>query len=151
MLTDYRKGKVQCEKKTPQLPTQNSGLFSRQPETIDESFPKNHPLNKIFNRNTLKLSYSCMPNVQSIISSQNKTIIRKEASKNTATERNCRAKDACPLQGECQTKAVVIYQAAVTNKAAKEVQTYVGLTENTFNHTSSRAPSVTKPGETQPN
>ena len=46
----------------------------------------------------------------------------------------------CKL-GECQTKAV-IYQAAVTNKATKEVQTYVGLTENTFktrylNHTSS--------------
>ena len=84
-----------------------------------------------------------MPNVQSIISSHNKTILRKEANKNTVTERNCncRAKNACPLQGECQTKAV-IYQAAVTNKATKEVQTYVGLTENTFktrylNHTSS--------------
>ena len=74
---------------------------------------------------------------------QNGFIVRKEANKNTITERNCncRAKDACPLQGECQTKAV-IYQAAVTNKATKEVQTYVGLTENTFktgylNHTSS--------------
>ena len=112
-------------------------------KAIDESFPKNHPLNKIFNRNTLKLSYSCMLNVQSIISSHNKTILRKEANKNTITERNCncRAKDACPLQGECQKKAV-IYQAAVTNKAMKEVQTYVGLTKNTFktrylNHTSS--------------
>ena len=84
-----------------------------------------------------------MPNVQSIISSHNKNILRKEINRNNVTERNCncRAKDACPLQGECQTKAV-IYQAAVTNKATKEVQTYVGLTENTFktrclNHTSS--------------
>ena len=45
------------------------------------------------------------------------------------------------LHYDPQTK-VVIYQAAVTNKATKEVQTYVGLTENTFKtchlyHTSS--------------
>ena len=48
----------------------------------------------------------------------NKTILRKEANKNTIAERNCncRAKNACPLQGEYQTKAV-IYQAVVTNKA----------------------------------
>ena len=36
---------------------------------IDECFPKSHRLHKIFNRNTLKLSYSCM---QNIISSYNK-------------------------------------------------------------------------------
>ena len=45
------------------------------------------------------------------------------------------------FQGECQTKAV-LYQAAEMNETTKEVQTYVGLTENTFktrylNHTSS--------------
>jgi len=34
---------------------------------IDECFPAGHKLRKIFNRNTLKLSYSCMPNVQQII------------------------------------------------------------------------------------
>jgi len=30
---------------------------------IDQSFPVGHKLRKIFNRNTLKLSYGCMPNV----------------------------------------------------------------------------------------
>ena len=30
---------------------------------IDQHFPKNHPLHKICNRNTLKLSYSCMDNM----------------------------------------------------------------------------------------
>ena len=30
---------------------------------VDKCFPKNHPLNKIFNRHTLKVSYSCMPNI----------------------------------------------------------------------------------------
>ena len=36
---------------------------------IDKCFPPNHRLNKIFNRHTLKLSYSCMPNMKTIISS----------------------------------------------------------------------------------
>ena len=37
-------------------------------QAIDDCFPKNNPLHKIFNRNTLKLSYSCMPNIRNIIS-----------------------------------------------------------------------------------
>ena len=42
------------------------------------SFPPNHPLHKTFNRNTLKLSYSCMPNVHCIVSGHNKTILNKQ-------------------------------------------------------------------------
>ena len=33
---------------------------------IDKHFPKSNPLHRIFNRNTLKLSYSCMNNVTTI-------------------------------------------------------------------------------------
>ena len=36
---------------------------------VEKCFQNNHPLYKIFNRHTLKLSYSCMPNMKSIISS----------------------------------------------------------------------------------
>ena len=39
---------------------------------IDQHFPKSNPLHKIFNRNNLKLSYSCMTNVKNIISSHSK-------------------------------------------------------------------------------
>ena len=96
-----------------------------------------------------------MPNVQNIISSHNKTILRKEANRNNVTERNCncRAKDACPLQGECQTKAVT-YQAAVTNKATKEVQKPTLALLRTLSKPATLttpAPSITKPRETQPN
>ena len=38
-------------------------------------FPKNHPLHKIFNRHTLKLSYSCMPNMKSVILSHNNYVV----------------------------------------------------------------------------
>ena len=44
---------------------------------IDKHFPKSNPLHKIFNRNTLKLSYSCMGNIKTIISNHNKAVISK--------------------------------------------------------------------------
>ena len=47
-------------------------------QAVDECFPPNHCLYKIFSRNTLKLSYSCMPNVRQIITAHNKTILDKQ-------------------------------------------------------------------------
>ena len=41
-------------------------------QAVDDCFTPDHPLRKIFNRNTLKLCYSRMPNVESIIFSHNK-------------------------------------------------------------------------------
>ena len=38
---------------------------------IDENFPKNHPLRKVINRNTIKVSYKCMPNMKQKISAHN--------------------------------------------------------------------------------
>ncbi|KAL9988996.1 hypothetical protein ACROYT_G003499 [Oculina patagonica] len=97
-------------------------------QIVDKCFPKNHPLHKIFNRHTLKLSYSCMPNMKSIISSHNKHVLSKT---NTPTQQpdtcNCRKKPDCPLEGNClQTN--VIYQATITTETTTE--TYVGLATN---------------------
>ena len=44
---------------------------------VDTHFPTGNKLHKIFNRNTVKVSYSCMSNVKSIITSHNTRIIRK--------------------------------------------------------------------------
>ena len=42
----------------------------------ERSFPAGHKLRKIFNRNTIKLSYSCMPNVKQIIDGHNKAMLK---------------------------------------------------------------------------
>ena len=42
---------------------------------INRCFPNEHPLHKIFDKHTLKLSYSCMPNIKSTISSHNKAVL----------------------------------------------------------------------------
>ena len=113
-------------------------------QAVDDCFTPDHPLRKIFNRNTLKLSYSCMPNVKSIISSHNKFVLKDQSVTSASQvdkDCNCRKKDTCPLSGKYLTTNVV-YQATVTRDDTNEQETYVGHTECQFKtryngHTSS--------------
>ena len=50
---------------------------------IQRCFPPNHKLRKLFNKNNLKLSYSCSPNIKQIIDGHNKTIIKPEHTTST--------------------------------------------------------------------
>ena len=105
---------------------------------MDECFPQSHPLRKIFNKNTLKLSYSCMPNVQNIISEHNKSLLIKENQNNPATtqECNCRRKETCPLSGKCQSEGIV-YQATVTREDNREEK---NLRRNHWGHIQNKIP-----------
>ena len=100
---------------------------------IGKCFPPGHKLRKIFNKNTLKLSYSCMPNVKQIIDGHNKAILKKTAQPQQDSRGdktcNCREKDECPLNGECLAKEIV-YQAKVTTEGSFE--TYIGMTATDF-------------------
>ncbi|PFX22533.1 hypothetical protein AWC38_SpisGene12938 [Stylophora pistillata] len=98
---------------------------------IDKHFTKTNPLHKIFNRNTLKLSYSCMGSIKTVISNHNKSEIRKLARANDRARKscNCRKPDICPMDGNCNMESI-IYQAEVTTETAKE--TYIGLCDTAF-------------------
>ena len=100
---------------------------------IDNCFPAGHKLRKIFNRNTLKLSYSCMPNVQQILKGHNKSVLANSAqpTPDQAGEQacNCQKKEQCPLEGNCFSKGIV-YQAQVTS--GRQTETYVGFTATEF-------------------
>ena len=105
---------------------------------LKKHFPKANPLSKIFNKNTIKISYSCTRNMKSIISSHNKQIL---TSKNKQVGCNCRVKNSCPLDNKCLTSQL-IYQADVANNLDDESKYYLGLAETTFkerygNHKSS--------------
>ena len=50
-------------------------------KTVKEKFPPEHKLHKIFNTNTVKLSYSCMPNVKNIIDGHNKKTLERKKKK----------------------------------------------------------------------
>ena len=92
----------------------------------------NHKFRKILNRNTLKVSYSCLPNIASIISAHNKKILHKQpnpvANNNLC---NCRNRNDCPLDGSCLTESV-IYKCHVTQSENDEGKHYIGLTGGKF-------------------
>ena len=94
---------------------------------LKECFPPNNPLSKIFNRNTVKISYSCMPSVRKIISGHNKQILKLEE---TVPPCNCTLYD-CEVEGRCLEKGL-IYQVEVKQTQNGTSESYVGLTENTF-------------------
>ena len=99
---------------------------------ISESFPRGSKLFKIFNRNTVKLSYSCMPSIGSIIKSHNRKIISNSCPTMRPTFGcNCNEPANCPLPGECTTPNVV-YQATITHANDQEGKTYVGCTNTSF-------------------
>ena len=91
-------------------------------------FPKSSRLQKIFNKNTVKVSYSCMSNMSSIISSHNKRLLRPRT---TEYGCNCRTRENCPLQNQC-LKPNLIYQADVENNANKGTKIYFRLSETSF-------------------
>ena len=95
-------------------------------------FPPENKLYKIINKNTTKLSYSCMNNIHQIITSHNKTVVNNEKSEAEQTRPcSCRNKTSCPLQGKCLQKGV-IYQATTMQSNTGKQDTYIGVTENEF-------------------
>ena len=101
---------------------------------ISKHFPQEHPLHKIFNKNTIKLSYSCMDNFERIIKKHNNKIIRNSTAPKTEATRNCSChnKNNCPLQNQCLTRNVV-YKATVSiDKKPENDKHYIGISHTTF-------------------
>ena len=67
---------------------------------LDNHFPQNHRLHKIFNRNSVKVSYSCTKHMKTIIYNHNKNILEKKPSITTSTC-CCRNTEACLSNGQC--------------------------------------------------
>ena len=106
---------------------------------LEKHFPRHHRFHKLFNRSKVKLSYSCMPNMASILRRNNVRILSNPAT--TIVERtcNCKQNDICPLAGEC-LKSGIVYKALV--KTSDNEISYLGTSEGTFkqrlyNHTKS--------------
>ena len=97
---------------------------------VDKHFLKSHKLHKIFNRNNLKVSYSCTTSMANIIKSHNQKILNKNNEASNEKKCNCRNKNLCPLDGACLTKNI-IYEATVTTTSGN-TRTYIGMTEHEF-------------------
>ena len=74
---------------------------------VEKHFPKDHRLHKIFNKNTIKVSYSCTQNMANIIKSHNNRTL-KPRNKNTHENCNCNTKEQCPLQNKFSSQTSYI-------------------------------------------
>ena len=92
---------------------------------VKRHFSKEHPLHK---KNTLKVSYSCMGNVASVLSAHNRNILYP---KKTGFGCNCRSKTDCPLENKCLTSKIV-YQADVRTDTNDKKKFYLGVSETPF-------------------
>ena len=95
---------------------------------VDKSFPKTNPLHRLFTRQTLKISYKCMPNMAAEISKHNNKLLRGGGTTTPIAPCKC---DACPVQGRCKETGV-IYKALVTETVSGKSETYTGLTARPF-------------------
>ena len=96
---------------------------------IDTAFPPNNPLHKLFTRNTVKISYKCMPNMAQAVTRHNRQVLKDDqAEAAQAQQPMCKCAggaDSCPVQGKCETKCVV-YRASVTETATGNRETFKG-------------------------
>ena len=98
---------------------------------VKRHFTRRNPLSKIFNKNNMRVSYSCMTNLGAIIKQHNAKILYSDRRE---TERgcNCRDKNNCPFkeqQVSCQAKGLV-YKAEVSTRS--QTKYYIGLAEKEF-------------------
>ena len=94
---------------------------------LDKHFPPHNKLHKLFNRTTVKISYSCMPNMNSYTYMHNHKVLNNKPNETGINNGNCRNKDTCPLPKSCQTKCIV-YQANIDCDIAGSL----GSCETTF-------------------
>ena len=100
---------------------------------VKKHFPKEHKFYKLFNKNNIKISYSCMDNMKKILNSHNKKLLSDKPESTTLPINtcNCRNKTLCPLDGSCLTSGV-IYKAEVINTNTGVQKNYIGLAETPF-------------------
>ena len=105
---------------------------------VQKHFSRNHTFSKIFNLNTIKISYSSMKNMKTFIKQHNARVLKnQEYSEKRSC--SCRVKDNCLLDGK-YLREYIVYQANVVNN--NEYKEYFGTAEGEFklrynNHTMS--------------
>ena len=85
---------------------------------IDKPFPRHHKYRKLVIRSNIKISYSCMPNMASVIRNHNTSLL-KDPSPTNIKECSCRQKTECLLDKNCLS-GYLVFNALVdwldTNK-----------------------------------
>ena len=98
---------------------------------VNKHLPTTHKYRKIFNKNTIKISYSCKPNIKSKISTHNKKILNKPVNQNTR-KCNCINKNTFPLNGNSLLENILNIAAIKSDRKDYQPRNYKEISENTF-------------------
>ena len=71
---------------------------------ITKHFPKGSSLHKLFNKNDVKVSYSCTRNMASLIKGHNTALLKAQAQEEPCI---CCVKTDGPLKGKCRATNLV--------------------------------------------
>ena len=97
---------------------------------IDKHFLRHHKSRKLFNRNNIKISYSCMPNMISFIRNHNSSLL-KDPTRTDIKKWSCHRKPDCPLDKRCLSRYLV-YNASVNRLDTNETKHYYETWEKNF-------------------
>ena len=106
-----------------EVATNLSKLFN---SLVKKHFKPGTLMGKLFNKNNLKLSYSCCQNIGSIINKHNRKLLNPNKNDEKTEECNCRGGlENCPVQGKCREKDV-LYNADIKIDGEDE-KLYIGV------------------------
>ena len=97
---------------------------------LDKHFPPHHKYRKIFNRNTVKISYSCLPNMRAKVNMHNKKILRtiSESNESEPTRMcSCPRTVECPFEDVCLDKDVQYTAELTSNLPNYGTKEYKGI------------------------
>ena len=86
---------------------------------VNECFPPENPLSKVFIRKSVKVSYSTTPNMEQIIAGKNARFLNSRLEEENPKKCSCTMDKECPLDNKCQEKDI-IYQAKVIQPNSEE-------------------------------
>ena len=91
-------------------------------------FPKSNKLQKIFNKNTIKVSYCCSENLSSVIKTHNKKLTNEKIT--PRKQCNYKNRNNGPFDGNCQTSDIIYKCIASTTNNPDKI--YPGTAEGNF-------------------
>ena len=95
---------------------------------LQKHFTPTNPMYAIFDKNKIKISCSCFPNMGSIISLLKKHILN---SNSTDYGWNCNNRDESPLENKCLIPRIV-YRADVAKNKTAGHKYYYGMSDTSF-------------------
>ena len=104
---------------------------------------KHFPLHKLFNRNSVKISYSCLPNIKSIINAHNRKILYPSQTVSRRTS-NCINISRYPLQQNCLSNNILYQANASPVGENSENKVEYGICKTTFDMQITKNRSITE-------